>query len=122
MALLNQSQRPTRAHLAILIFAGSAWLFGFHSLMLLSFVIGPVRAEFAPGESQLAWLTGTAIGMTGVGGFLFGWLADRLGRKTSILLATLTFAIGNAACAAAPGVGALAAARGLAGLGIGGAW
>jgi len=122
MSLLNQSQRPTGTHIAILLFAWGAWLFGFHSLMLLSFVIGPIRAQFSPTESQLAWLTGAAIGMTGVGGFLFGWISDRLGRKTSILLATLTFAIGNAACAVAPGVAALAAARGLAGLGIGGTW
>jgi MFS family permease len=122
MTLLNESTRPTRAHRAILLFAWSAWCFGFYSLMLLSFVLAPIRTAFAPGESQLAWLTGVAIGMTGVGGLLFGWLADRMGRRASILIAMITFAAGNVACALAPGVVALAAARALAGLGIGGTW
>jgi MFS family permease len=122
MTLLNESPRQTRAHHAILLFAWSGWCFGFYSLMLLSFVMSPIRAAFTPSEPQLAWLTGVAIGMTGAGGLLFGWLADRAGRRASLLIAMITFAAGNIACALAPGVVALAAARALAGLGIGGTW
>ena len=122
MTLLNEAPRPTRVHYAILVFAWCAWCFGFYSLTLLSFVLAPIRAAFAPSETQLAWLTGIAIGMTGVGGLFFGWLADRVGRRASTIIAMITFAAGNAACALAPGLDSLAAARALAGLGIGGTW
>jgi len=122
LRLLNEVARPTRSHYAILGLAWSAWFFGFYSLMLFSFVLGPIKAEFGPSELQLAWLTGIAIGATGVGGFFFGWLADTVGRRASLGVAILTFVAGNAACAVAPGAGFLAAARALAGLGIGGTW
>ena len=122
MSLLNQTSRLGRSHWAILLLAWTTWLCGFYSLTLLSFVLEPIKRTFGPSEIELAWLTGLAIGATGVGGFFFGWLADRLGRRASICFAVLTFAAGNAASALAPTFGWLVAARVLAGLGIGGSW
>jgi MFS family permease len=119
---LHEANRPTAHHWRILVFAWLVWLGGFASLMLMSFVLGPVKAAFGPSELALAWLTGLAIGATGVGGFVFGALADRAGRRTSMAVAVLAFVAGNVACALAPSFTALAAARVLAGLGIGGAW
>lgn len=120
--LLNQSPHLTREHRAILLFAWGAWCAGFFSLMLLTFLLEPVKNAFGASEVGLAWLTGIAIGATGVGGFLFGWLSDQLGRRTSLRLAIVTFGVGNLLSALAPGFAALAAARALAGLGIGGTW
>jgi len=120
--LLNQSPHLTREHRAILLFAWGAWCAGFFSLMLLTFLLEPVKNAFGPSEVGLAWLTGIAIGATGVGGFLFGWLSDQLGRRASLRLAIVTFGVGNLLSALAPGFAALAAARALAGLGIGGTW
>lgn len=122
LPLLHESTRPTGHHWRILTFAWLVWLTGFGSLMLMSFVLEPVKREFGPSELGLAWLTGLAIGATGVGGFLFGALADRAGRRTSMAVAVVAFVLGNLACALAPSFGALAAGRVLAGLGIGGAW
>jgi MFS family permease len=120
--MLHLAERPTAQHWRILVFAWLVWLTGFASLMLMSFVLEPVKRAFGPSEIALAWLTGLAIGATGVGGFLFGALADRAGRRTSMAIAVLAFVAGNLASALAPSFGALAAARTLAGLGIGGAW
>jgi len=120
--MLHLSDRLTGQHWRILAFAWLVWLTGFASLMLMSFVLEPVKRAFGPTELELAWLTGLAIGATGVGGFLFGALADRAGRRTSMVVAVLAFAAGNVASALAPSFGALALARALAGLGIGGAW
>ena len=120
--LLFESEHPGRRHYAILGFAWGAWLFGFYSLMLFSFLLPEIESAFHPSELQLAWLTGIAIGATGVGGFLFGWLADHAGRRRSIWIAVATLAAGNAFAAACPDAWALAAARALTGLGIGGTW
>ena len=122
LALLHEAARPTARHWRILVFAWLVWLSGFASLMLMSFVLEPVKQAFGPTEIELAWLTGLAIGATGVGGFVFGALADRAGRRTSMAAAVIAFVAGNVACALAPSFAALAAARVLAGLGIGGAW
>jgi MFS family permease len=122
LALLHEHARPTARHWRILTFAWLVWLTGFASLMLMSFVLEPVKRAFGPSELGLAWLTGLAIGATGVGGFVFGALADRAGRRTSMAAAVVAFVAGNLLCALAPSFGSLAAARVLAGLGIGGAW
>lgn len=122
MQPLNQASRLTRAHWAILFFAWAAWLSGFFSLMLLTFLLGPVKVAFGPSEQGLGWLTGVAIGATGVGGLLFGGLADRFGRRLSIAAAIVTFVLGNVGTALASSFTAFALARGLAGLGIGGTW
>ncbi len=122
MALLNEGGRITRAHGAILAFAWGAWLFGFASLTLFSFLTRPIQAAFGLTEPELASLTGVAIGASGVGGLFFGWLSDAAGRRVSTWIAVLTFAAGNALSALAPGSWTLFAARALAGLGVGGTW
>ena len=122
MPPLNEAPRLTRQHWAILLLAWGTWLSGFFSLMLLTFLLAPVKAAFGPSETGLAWLTGVAIGATGVGGLVFGGLADRFGRRLSIAVAIVTFVAGNLWSAWAPSFTSFALARGLAGLGIGGTW
>src|SRR5262245_26394913 len=121
-ALLNHSTTLSSAHRRILVFAWGGWFTGFASLMLLSFLLEPVKAAFGPTEVQLAWLTGTAIGSSGLGGFLFGWIADAFGRRTSIAIAILTFVAGNLMAAMAPSFELFFVARLLTGLGVGGSW
>ncbi len=113
---------PTIGRGRILALAWGAWASGFASLMLMSFLLGRVQAEFGLSERALAGLTGLGVGMTGVGGFLFGWIADRKGRRLSLGLAVVLFSAGNLLCAAAPSGLVLALGRALAGLGIGGTW
>lgn len=121
-ARLSDHERPGRTHRLILAFAWGAWCTGFYSLMLFSFVLQAVQDTFGLTEGDLALLTAVGVGMTGVGGLLFGWMSDRMGRKASLAVSILAFSIGNALCALAPNVAGLVAARALAGLGIGGTW
>lgn len=121
-ARLSLHDRPVGAHRRILALAWGAWCTGFYSLMLLSFVLQSIQDQLGFSAADRAWLTGVGVGMTGAGGFLFGWLSDRFGRRVSLALSVAAFSLGNAACGLAPGFGALLAARALAGLGIGGTW
>lgn len=120
--LMCLAEQPTRRHWAVLLLAWAVWFAGFASLMLFTFVLKPVSAAFHLAKTQEAWLTGLGIGMTGVGGFLFGWFSDRFGRRASMAAAVVTFAAGNLACALSSSAMMLAAARAVAGLGIGGSW
>ena len=40
---LSDHARPTAAHLRVLALAWGAWLTGFYSLMILSFLLRPIR-------------------------------------------------------------------------------
>jgi MFS family permease len=119
---LSDHERPTAAHRRILAFAWSAWCTGFFSLMLLSFVLKAIQNELGLSKDALAPLTAVGVGMTGVGGLLFGWMSDRLGRRMSMAVSIAAFSLGNLACGLAPNLEMLILARAVAGLGIGGTW
>ncbi len=90
--------------------------------MLLSFLLPAIQKDLAISDSALAALTGIGVGMSGVGGFLFGWISDRWGRRASLALAIGAFSLGNLACALAGSDAMLFFGRALAGLGVGGTW
>ncbi|HEV7667897.1 MAG TPA: MFS transporter [Thermoanaerobaculia bacterium] len=121
-AALRHVDRPGAAHRRILALAWGAWASGFCSLMLLSFLLPAIQKDLAIPDSAVAALTGIGVGMTGVGGFLFGWISDRFGRRASLALAMGAFSLGNLACALAGTGSLLFLGRALAGLGIGGTW
>jgi MFS family permease len=88
---------------------------------LLGLSIGSAAAKAA----TLRWggiLTSMLLVGWAIGGILFGQVADRIGRARTLMLTMLLYAIGTAACAAAPNIWALVAFRMVASLGIGGEW
>ncbi|HEX5068703.1 MAG TPA: MFS transporter [Vicinamibacterales bacterium] len=88
---------------------------------LLGLPIGSPEARSA----TLEW-TGrlTALLLIGwaVGGIVFGWIADRIGRTRTLMLTMLMYALGTALCAVAPNMWMLVVFRIIASLGIGGEW
>src|SRR5205823_4186876 len=57
-----------------------------------------------------------------LGGVLFGWVADRIGRKRALFATIALYAAGTGLCALVTNIGQLIACRVIAGLGIGGEW
>lgn len=76
-------------------------------------------------SATLAW-TGTLTSMLligwAVGGILFGHVCDRIGRKRTLLLTMLMYAVGTSLCAVAPNIWMLILFRVVSSLGIGGEW
>ncbi len=74
------------------------------------------------------WCSGTApsppllLVCWAAGGVLFGWIADRIGRKRALFVTIAIYALGTGACALVSNLGQLILCRALAGLGIGGEW
>ncbi|PTU31313.1 MFS transporter [Stenotrophobium rhamnosiphilum] len=88
---------------------------------LLGLTIGSPEAK----QATLFWtglLTSLLLIGWAIGGVVFGWVADRIGRTRTLLLTMLVYALGTAACAFAPNIWALMAFRFIASLGIGGEW
>jgi MFS family permease len=120
--LLNESATPTRRHYAILMMSWAGWLFDFYDLVLFSFLLVPIRRDLGLTDTELSLLLGASLGATAVGGVVFGWLADRFGRKPVLSLTIVTYSLGTLLCGAAPGLGALLVFRVVTGLGVGGEW
>ena len=88
---------------------------------LLGMTIGSPEAKSA----TLFW-TGllTSILLIGwaIGGIVFGWVCDRIGRTKTLMITMLLYALGTASCAFAPNIQVLVFCRIIASLGIGGEW
>ncbi len=83
------------------------------------------RGSHAAHQATVFW-TGaiTSILLVGwaLGGVLFGWIADRVGRKRALFATIAIYAAGTGLCALVSNIGQLIACRGIAALGIGGEW
>ncbi|MBI4580659.1 MAG: MFS transporter [Planctomycetes bacterium] len=120
--LLNECARPTRTHYVILGMCWAGWLFDFYDLMLLSFLLVPIRRDLGLGEDALSLLLGSSLAATALGGILFGYLADRVGRKTVLTWTILVYSFGTFLCGNANSFASLLVFRIITGLGVGGEW
>ncbi|RZT08845.1 MFS transporter, AAHS family, 4-hydroxybenzoate transporter [Duganella sp. CF402] len=80
-----------------------------------------LKREWALAPPQLAPIFGAGLFGLAIGSFIFGPMADRIGRRRVIVLSMLLFAAGSIACGYADSVQSLAVLRFLTGLGLGGA-
>jgi MFS family permease len=102
-----------------------ALLFNFVAANAVTTLLGLEHGSAAARQQTVYW-TGvlSALLLVGwaVGGVLFGWLADRFGRKRALMLTILVYGLGTSLCAFATSINQLIAFRALTSLGIGGEW
>ena len=91
-------------------------------VLLFAFVLDHVRAEFGIDDRMSGVLLALPLAASAVGGVLFGWVADRLGRTRALMASILIYSVATAACGLVTSIGQLAAARLVVGLGMGGEW
>lgn len=106
----------------VLWFCWIGWVFDFHDLILFSFCKRAIAAELRIDATSIAWIEGASLFASAVGAFAFGRVADRIGRRRAMTLSILVYSLGALCTGLADGVVALAFARSLAGLGVGGEW
>ena len=119
---LNQSEKPTRTHFIILSMSWAGWLFDFYDLMLFSFLTIPIRKSLGLSDAALSFVIGASLASTAAGGIVFGYLADRFGRKCILSWTILIYSVGAFLCGLANGLFSLLIFRIITGLGVGGEW
>jgi MFS family permease len=117
----------------VLAAAWFGWGFDVFDALLFNFVapntvptlLGLAHGSDAARDATVLW-TGilSSILLVGwaIGGVVFGWYADRYGRRRALFITVAMYAVGTALCAAATDMTQLVAFRILASLGIGGEW
>ncbi len=98
------------------------WMFDFYDLVLFSFLLIPIGHELHLSTAQEGVLLGVALGASGVGGILFGYLSDRYGRKQIMTWTIVLYSLGTALTAFSTGPKSLLLFRFITGLGVGGEW
>lgn len=109
-----------RFHWKLLVISGFGWMFDAMDVILIAFLLTPIRAEFGLDVTR----TGLVVSAGFVGMFLgaavSGRLADRYGRRAIFQITLVVFSIGSLLSAAAPSFELLLVARIVTGLGLGG--
>src|SRR5207244_1776807 len=96
--LLSDHDRPTALHYRILALTWAGWLFDFYDLILYTFLLEPISRELGLARAAHAVLLGASLGATALGGALFGYLADRHGRRAVLQWSILTYSAGTVLC------------------------
>jgi MFS family permease len=98
------------------------WALDAMDVQVYSFVIPALIATWGITRGQAGVLGTAALAVSAVGGWLAGWLADRIGRVRTLQIAILWFACFSFLSGLTQNFAQLFAARALLGLGFGGEW
>ncbi len=118
----------TRGQWLTLAAALLGWLFDGFEQGVFPIVARPALKDLlgsAPEETVRQWnaiLSAAFLFGASAGGFLFGWLGDRIGRVRAMVASVLTYALLTGLCGLAQSAVQLAALRFLAATGMGGEW
>jgi MFS family permease len=120
--LLGWLREGTPAARRALLAASLGWALDAFDVMLYALVLSALIADLSLSTATAGLLGSVTLVASGIGGILFGTLADRAGRRPAMIASILVYSIFTAACGFARSVWQLGAFRFLLGLGMGGEW
>jgi MFS family permease len=105
-----------------LLAAALGWGLDAFDAMLYSLVLALLMRDLGMGKPTAGFLGTLTLVASGIGGVMFGFLADRIGRKRALMASIATYSVCSFASGLATGIATLAVARFVLGLGMGGEW
>src|SRR6266705_6099384 len=112
----------TAAERRTLVAGGLGWMLDAMDVMLFSLVLAYLVRDFSMDTRSAGFLNSLTLIASAIGGFLFGFLADRIGRTRALMASLLVYSIPSAACAFTHTIPQLGLFRFVLGLGMGGEW
>jgi MFS family permease len=112
----------TREQWRVLLAAKFGWMLDAMDFMLYTMAVGQLRAYFQFGDDTAGMLGTITLVMSGVGGTIFGYVADRFGRTRALMATILIFSVSSLGAATSQSVLQLVFWRAVLGIGMGGEW
>jgi MFS family permease len=119
---LQLIRQATPGQRRTLLAASMGWALDAFDAMLYSLVLALLMRDLGMSKTLAGSLGTLTLLASGIGGVLFGFLADRIGRKQALMASILTYSVCSFASGLATSITMLAAARFVLGLGMGGEW
>jgi MFS transporter, SHS family, lactate transporter len=98
------------------------WTLDAFDFFVLVFVIPTIAKEFHRSVADVAFTITATLMMRPVGALLFGWFADRWGRRLPLMLDVIFYSVIEVASGLAPSYTVFLILRALYGIGMGGEW
>jgi MFS family permease len=116
LRMIGPAQRRT------LVAASLGWMLDAFDVMLYAIVLANVMRDLHMTKGQAGMLNTLTLLASGIGGVLFGFVADRIGRTRALMLSILTYSLCSFASGLSTTILMLAVFRFILGLGMGGEW
>ncbi|HEY1272936.1 MAG TPA: MFS transporter [Terriglobales bacterium] len=105
-----------------LVAAALGWMLDAFDAMLYALVLAHVMRDLNMSKAVSGGLYMLTLLASGIGGVMFGFIADRIGRKRALMLSILTYSVCSFASGLSTSILMLAIFRFILGLGMGGEW
>jgi SHS family lactate transporter-like MFS transporter len=111
---------PVQRNTFIACFLG--WSLDAFDFFILTFCVSAIATQFQAKVSAVAEAIFLTLAMRPVGAFLFGVMADRFGRRLTLMVDIIAYSVFELASAFAPSLKVLLIMRALFGIAMGGEW
>ncbi len=113
---------PTSAQKHVVAAAFLGWMLDAFDFFIMVFVIGDVAAAFGTDRPTVGWAITLTLLMRAVGAFVFGRIADRFGRRPTLIADVLLYSALELATGFAWSLTSFLVLRALFGIAMGGEW
>jgi len=116
----SRLSRRAAAHTLAAAFLG--WTLDAFDFFVLVFALPAIAAEFHRSVADIAFTITATLAMRPLGAVLFGWLADRYGRRRPLMASIIFYSVIEVLSGLAPSYRTFLILRALYGIGMGGEW
>ncbi|HKF28393.1 MAG TPA: MFS transporter [Candidatus Binataceae bacterium] len=116
----SRLSRRAAAHTLAATFLG--WTLDAFDFFVLVFALPTIAAEFHRSVADIAFTITATLAMRPLGAVLFGWLADRYGRRRPLMASIIFYSVIEVLSGLAPSYRTFLILRALYGIGMGGEW
>jgi MFS transporter, SHS family, lactate transporter len=117
-----QQSASEGGHRAAVVAGFCGWLLDAFDFFLVTFCLTAIARDFHKSDAQIALVITMTLAFRPVGGFVFGILADRYGRRRPLMVNIGFFAVAEVLTGLAPTYTVLLVVRALFGVVMGGQW
>ena len=122
MSIVTEWRALTRTQRSTFLACFLGWTLDAFDFFLLTVCLKAVAADFHVGIKQVAEAIFWTLAMRPVGAFLFGAMAERYGRRPTLMVNIIAFSVFELASAFAPTLATFLVCRALFGVAMGGEW
>ena len=115
-------RRDSASHAPAVIAGFGGWLLDAFDFFLVTFCLTAIAKEFNKTDAQIALVITMTLAFRPIGGFVFGMLADRFGRRIPLMINISVFAVAEILTGLAPSYTSLLIVRAAFGIVMGGNW
>ena len=122
MDFIANFRRLTAAQRNTFIACFLGWSLDAFDFFILTFCVSALTKQFHTTVSAVTNAIFITLAFRPVGAFLFGWLADRFGRRSTLMVDIIAYSVFELASAFAPSLKVFILTRALFGIAMGGEW